>query len=95
MKVVEDEVRSQIKADASEIGVSLIAKAMQSSPPLMTLSTVLAEQESAYFLFRGAIGSFKNPHSHRFIDVSDPVRTFECLSLASLLIRMLEEASLL
>lgn len=34
----------------------------------------------------------ENPLSHRFLDSSDPVKTFECLALASLLMRMLDEA---
>jgi uncharacterized protein (TIGR02391 family) len=93
MKVVEEEVRTRISADATEIGVSLITQAMNTKPPLISLSPIAAEQEAAYFLFRGAIGSFKNPHSHRFVGVSDPVETFECLALASLLMRMLDEAT--
>jgi hypothetical protein len=51
------------------------------------------EQKSAYFLYRGALGIFKNPLSHRSLGVSDPVKTLECLTLASLLLRMLDEST--
>lgn len=93
MKVVEEEVRLRISATSSEVGVNLVTRAMQNKPVLITFSSVLAEQESAYYLFRGAIGSFKNPHSHRYVGVSDPIRAFECIALASLLMKMLDEAT--
>jgi len=93
MKAVEEEVRARISANPTDIGVALISKAMTPKSPLLTFSSVDAEQEAAHFLYRGAIGSFKNPLSHRFLDSSDPVKTFECLALASLLMRMLDEAT--
>ena len=95
MKVVEEEIRSITSSDPTDIGVSLITKVMRTEPPLIEFRPIQAEQESAYFLFRGAIGSFKNPLSHRFLQTSDPVKTFECLALASLLMRMLDEVSYL
>jgi uncharacterized protein (TIGR02391 family) len=94
MKVVEEEIRSVARRDPTDIGASLVAKAMGKDDPPIRFSDVKAEQESAYFLYRGALGSFKNPLSHRSLEISDPVKTFECLALASLLIRMLEEAQL-
>jgi uncharacterized protein (TIGR02391 family) len=93
MKVIEDEVRSRISADPTDVGYPLIAAAMGKKPPLITFSPVEAEQESAFALFRGAVGSFKNPRSHRFVETSDPIEAFECLALASLLMRMLDEAA--
>lgn len=93
MKVVEEEVRTRISADPTDIGVALISKAMNPKSPILPFSEVNAEQEAAHSLYRGAIGSFKNPLSHRFLDSSDPVKTFECLALASLLMRMLDEAT--
>ena len=71
--------------------MSLITTAMNPKMPMLVFSSVPAEQESAYYLFRGAVGSFKNPLSHRFLETNDPVKTFEILSLASLLMRMLDE----
>jgi hypothetical protein len=50
-------------------------------------------QDAHYNLFKGALGTLKNPHSHRFVGVNDPVRAFESLALASLLMRMLDEAT--
>jgi uncharacterized protein (TIGR02391 family) len=93
MKVVEEEVRVRISATPSDLGVSLISKAMNPNSPILILSNVPSEQEALHALFRGAIGSFKNPLSHRFLDNSDPIKTFECLALASLLMRMLDEVT--
>jgi uncharacterized protein (TIGR02391 family) len=95
MKLVEEEVRTRVHAEPTDVGVNLITKAMKATPPerpLIVFSKVTAEQDAAHALFRGAIGSFKNPHSHRFIGVSDPFKAFECLALASLLLRMLDVA---
>lgn len=93
MRTVEEEVRSRISADPSDLGVALITKAFRPDSPLIKVSSVPAEQESAYYLFRGAIGSFKNPLSHRSLGICDPTRTFECLAFASLLMRMLDETA--
>lgn len=93
MKLVEDQVRTRAHADLTDVGVNLISKAMSpGGNSKIRFSKVTPEQEAAQALFRGAIGSFKNPQSHRFVGVSDPFKTFECLALASLLLRMLDDA---
>ena len=92
MKLVEEEVRTRVHAEPTDLGVSLISRAMNRDRPLVVFSKVTAEQDAAAALFRGAIGSFKNPHSHRFVGVCDPFKTFVCLALASLLLRMLDDA---
>lgn len=93
MKTVEDELRSRTSLASIDIGSDLITKIFKSEPPLLIYSPINAEQDSAYFLFRGALGTFKNPLSHRFLDTTDPNKAFECLALASLLLRMLDEMS--
>lgn len=42
-------------------------------------------------LFKGAIGLFKNPPSHRRVDYSDPTEAAEVLLLADLLMRLLNK----
>lgn len=93
MKLVEEEVRLLSSSKPTDIGLTLISKAMSSSTPAISFSSIEAEQKAAYFLFSGALGSFKNPLSHRFLDTSDPIKAYECLTLASLLLRMLDEAT--
>jgi uncharacterized protein (TIGR02391 family) len=90
MKVVEDEVRTRISAVPDAVGVKLMSQALSGDNPPIRLSHVASEQEGAHALFRGAIGFFKNPISHRFPDLDDPIRAFEAISLASLLMRLLD-----
>jgi uncharacterized protein (TIGR02391 family) len=89
---VEEEIRARISAEASNVGVSLVTKAMNPKSPRLVFSEVQAEQEAAHALYRGAIGYLKNPRSHRFVGTADPVHAFEVLAFASLLMRLLDGA---
>lgn len=96
MKVVEDELRQRIKADPSIVGVALISKAFNPKNSLLSFppAGTEAEKEALYALFRGAIGMFKNPISHRFVGHHDPDKTYEILAFASLLVRIIDECTL-
>jgi len=93
MKVVEDKLRKLIGAGDDLVGLALVSKALSPKNPQLAFSNVEAEQEAFHSLFRGAIGTFKNPLSHRFLDTSDPLKTLEVLALASLLARLLDEVT--
>ena len=43
-----------------------------------------AEREMRAHLFAGAIGAFKNPHSHRNVALEDPNETAEIIMLSEL-----------
>jgi len=90
---VEQDIRARISGDATDLGVDLVTKAMNPNSPRLVFSKVKPEQEAAHLLYRGAIGYIKNPLSHRFLDTNDSHRTFELLAFASLLLRMLDEAT--
>ncbi|WP_426280204.1 TIGR02391 family protein [Sphingomonas sp. NFX23] len=49
------------------------------------------EQTAMANLFAGAIGAFKNPHSHRSPSLNDPREAAEILMLASRLIGIVDE----
>ena len=93
MKTVEEEIRARASAEPTDLGVKLVSKVMSPNQPKLIFSEVNSEQEAAQSMYRGAIGSFKNPLSHRFLDTSDPIKTFEILGFASLLMRMLDDAT--
>ena len=48
------------------------------------------EQQATMALLWGAIGVFKNPSSHRQVDVEDPTLASEIILFADLLHRMLD-----
>jgi hypothetical protein len=58
--------------------------------PLTDPSHAEAEREALAHLFAGAIGSYKNPHSHRTVNLTDLREAQEQVMLASHLLRIVE-----
>ena len=50
----------------------------------------MAEKESMMAIMAGSIGLFKNPQSHRFVDISDPIKAFQLVIIASHLIGLID-----
>jgi uncharacterized protein (TIGR02391 family) len=90
-KAVEEAVREQAAAPATEFGVALVSYAMNPKNPRLHFSAIPAEQEGYHSLFRGAIGALKNPLSHRSIGHNNPVSVLEYLAFASLLMRLIDD----
>jgi len=90
MKAVEVAVRSA-SGLATELGTSLMRKAFDKAVgPLSDMSMPDAEREARAHLFAGAIGSYKNPHSHRNVALSDPDEAAEIIMLANHLLRIVD-----
>ena len=90
-KQVEIAVRNPSNYDDTVIGVPLMRKSFdKTNGPLADLNAPEAEREALAHLFAGAIGVYKNPHSHRDIDIDDPVATAEAIILASHLLRIVD-----
>jgi uncharacterized protein (TIGR02391 family) len=89
MKAVEVAVRDAAGYGLEKIGVNLIQDAFsQGKGPLADTTAPAAEQVSRMNLFWGAIGSYKNPQSHRDVNLDDPVEALEIILLANHLLRI-------
>lgn len=91
MKAVEIAVRGAGSFEQRDLGTELMAKAFhKETGPLSDFSTLAAEREALRNLFMGAIGSYKNPHSHRNVPLDDPQEAAEIIFLANHLLRIVD-----
>lgn len=85
---VEDVVRRQSRLPNTSVGINLMKDAFNpTNGPLRDSSLIAAEQERMRDLFVGAIGTFKNPLSHRRSNTADVNAAIEELMFASRLLR--------
>ena len=91
MKEVEVRVRYMAGLPDNLIGTKLMREAFKVEGGRLTdPSHEKSEQLARANLFAGAIGSFKNPTSHRPVTYKDPVEASEVVLLADLLMRLLD-----
>jgi uncharacterized protein (TIGR02391 family) len=89
LREVEIRVRTLGNFSDEKLGVALMAAAFNpQSGPLTDPEAEGGEREAVMALFRGAIGTFKNPSSHRAVDYDDPTLAAEVVLLADLLLRL-------
>ena len=90
---VEVEVRKAAKCGDADIGVPLMRKAFrEGGGPLADATALKAEQQALSDLFAGAIGSYKNPHSHRSVTI-ESTEAAEMIVLASHLLGIVDKRS--
>ena len=90
MKEVEVRVRELSGLPDGLVGVKLVQEAFRPDGPLRDSEMEPGEAVATMDLFKGAIGLFKNPASHRRVDLADATEAAEIVLLADLLLRLLD-----
>lgn len=94
-KEVEVGIRAASRMKTEDYGVPMARKAFDpNTGPLTDKAAPIAEREGLSALMAGAIGSYKNPHSHRNVTL-EAVEAAEMLVMASHLLKIVDERAVL
>lgn len=92
-KTIETRIREKISADPEDIGVKLIRKAFSpENGPLTDHDLPKAEREAFCNYIAGVFGYYKNPCSHRDVEM-DFISAFDRIVVASDLLKVIEKAN--
>jgi uncharacterized protein (TIGR02391 family) len=92
MKAVEVAVRDAAGLSSKHIGTALMRMAFAVDDGQLTdLAADKSERQARADLFAGAMGSYKNSHSHRDVNLDDPDEAREIVMLANHLLRIVDQ----
>lgn len=94
-KEVEVRVRDKAGLSNNDYGVELIKKAFNPASGILTdpdPNVPPSEKLALYTLFTGSIGTFKNPNSHRNINLNDPSEAAEIILFANYLLKVIDRS---
>lgn len=89
--ILEERVRSLGDFPQNQHGDSLITDAFSPEDGPLSFGKTGGEQKGAQFLYRGAMMTFRNPVSHRFVRKIDKEYTRDVLHTVNLLLRSIDE----
>jgi len=90
--ILEDRIRRIARLGTDSYGVGLVDKALNPKTGSLHFGRPQREREGLHQLYRGAIGFFKNPASHRIIEDYDVARARQVVGLIDLLLFLLRDA---
>lgn len=91
MKSVEISVREAAHLPEGLLGVKLMREAFSPEKgPLTDMNAEAGERVGRMELFSGVIAGYKNPHSHRDVNLDDPAEALEVILLANHLLRIID-----
>jgi uncharacterized protein (TIGR02391 family) len=93
MKAVEVSLRKYSGLGPNFYGDGLATEALKPGGPFEITAEVKSERSAFMYLFKGALGAFKNPTSHRSVQFDDPDEAADIVHFADLLLRLLDRES--
>jgi uncharacterized protein (TIGR02391 family) len=91
MKAVEVSVRAATGSPDSLLGTKLMQAAFApDNGPLTDMNAESGERLGRMHFFVGAIACYKNPHSHRDVNLDDPAEAVEIILLSNHLLRIVD-----
>ncbi len=94
-KTIETRIREKISANPEDVGVKLIRKAFNPENGSLTdYDLPKAEREAFCNYIAGAFGYYKNPCSHRDVEI-DFISAFDRIVVASDLLKVIEKSKII